>query len=115
MQAQMKRTGYRGVIDVVYGGEKPAVAVESVGEKGKEQGVKGKRKATVLDDGTEGLEEKPISKREQKRRAKKARQEAARTEDIEDGKGATPSNGAMAPESQMLQEPNINTKQGSTP
>lgn len=93
VQARMKRTGYRGVIDVVYGGERPAEAVESVEENGKEQGVKGKRKAIVLDDGAGESKEKPISKSEKKRQAKKARQEAAQTEDIPVVKDTTQSNG----------------------
>jgi len=82
--AQLKRTGYRGVIDVVYGGEKPEVVKEI--EQGKESGkakqkqaaVNGqKRKAQEDVDGGAETGEQPISKREAKRRAKKARMAGA--------------------------------------
>lgn len=78
--AHLKRTGYRGVIDVVYGGEKPATVekkdVQKVeNAKGRQPAAANgqKRKAETL--GSEGpeLAEKPISKREAKRRAKQAR------------------------------------------
>ncbi|KAK4565467.1 RNA-binding RNA processing protein rpp1 [Recurvomyces mirabilis] len=78
--AQLKRTGYRGVIDVVYGGEKPEVVEES--KQGKEGGkakqkqaaVNGqKRKAEGDADGGAETVGQPISKREAKRRAKKGR------------------------------------------
>lgn len=78
VQAEMRRRSFKGVIDVVYGGEKPQKGAEVVGKAGNavaEGKGKGKRKAEVM----EGLvgeivdEVKPISKREQKRRAKKAR------------------------------------------
>ena len=74
VQAEMKRRAYRGVVDVVYGGEKP-VQQEEVGEKvGKKE--KGKRKAdAVLLDEREVVE-KPLSKTQMKKRAKKARLEA---------------------------------------
>lgn len=72
-QAEMKRRSFRGVIDVVYGGEKPEKEPEK-SAKGK-QG-KDKRKADVLGEDEAGggnATPKPISKREQKRQAKKAR------------------------------------------
>ena len=86
VQAEMKRRSFRGVIDIVYGGEKPPPPVKPAEEAGK-KGDKGlgkvqalgKRKADALfgDKGKQQSEEtKPISKREQKRRAKKARLEA---------------------------------------
>ena len=78
VQAGMKRTGYRGVIDVIYGGEKPLVMDKTGKDGNKASTSKNKRKAVVLDDGADESQEKPISKREQKRRAKKAREEAAR-------------------------------------
>ena len=73
VQAEMKRRSFRGVIDVVYGGEKPEREPEN-SKKNKQE--KGKRKAEVLKEA--GIAEgeappKPISKREQKRQAKKAR------------------------------------------
>ncbi|KAL9077766.1 MAG: hypothetical protein Q9161_000138 [Pseudevernia consocians] len=73
VQAEMKRRSFRGVIDVVYGGEKPGREAEK-SAKGKQE--KGKRKADVLEDDNAGgcnAAPKPISKREQKRQAKKAR------------------------------------------
>ena len=79
VQAEMKRRSFRGVVDVVYGGEKPEREPE---KSTKDQKEKGKRKAEVLkEDGVAGGEatQKPISKREQKRQAKKAR--------LENGKG----------------------------
>lgn len=74
VQAEMKRRSYRGVIDVVYGGERPQ-REPGKPTKGKQQ--KGKRKADVLEEDEVGKDaaEKPISKREQRRRAAKARLE----------------------------------------
>lgn len=80
VQAEMKRRSFRGVIDVVYGGEKP-IRVPETPAKGKQ--AKGKRKADVLDDEVEGVSAtpKPISKREQRRRANKARLDAGKVFD----------------------------------
>ncbi|MCJ1478731.1 hypothetical protein MMC13_007415 [Lambiella insularis] len=96
-RAEAMRGGWRGVIDVVHGGEKPVEARVAKGAaqgglkgKGKDKGKQvrqgkaedeaakgiGKRKAEVLEEDQNG-EEKPVSKRELKRRAKKARTEAA--------------------------------------
>ena len=85
ISAQLKRTSYRGVIDVVYGGEKPAPVEKT--DEAKAEGAKGKgkgkqpavlngqkRKADMLGSDSIELPEKPLSKREVKRRAKKARQ-----------------------------------------
>lgn len=76
--AKLKRTSWRGAIDVVYGGEKP-VAGERPASKKKAaktpvpqtdaNGDTLKRKADPVAEDAE----KPLSKREQKRRAKKAR------------------------------------------
>ncbi len=103
VQAEMRRRSYRGVIDVVYGGEKPlpidlpAGAVKGGGKRkgnGQEQGVVTgardgqKRKAGLLDEGggEHNREIKPVSKREQKRQAKKARLETSKnTEDSSTG------------------------------
>lgn len=98
--ARLKRTSYRGVVDVVYGGEKPASSSSlapadgqsSGSEKPKQkQGPKQKNKQTVVVVGGGGAgdalnkkrkvelmaegdaEDKPLSKREQKRRAHQAR------------------------------------------
>lgn len=81
VQAGLKRTGYRGVIDVLYAGEKPDVASPTEKEGQKQSLAHGKRKAMVLGDEVDDtLQPKPISKREQKRRTKKARQDAAGAE-----------------------------------
>lgn len=80
--AKLKRTSWRGAIDIVYGGEKPKVD-ESVSKKKNAakkatpqpegNGDSLKRKAEPAAEETE----KPLSKREQKRRAKKARVDGA--------------------------------------
>ncbi|KAL4989858.1 RNase P subunit p30-domain-containing protein [Aspergillus falconensis] len=85
--ARLKRTSWRGIIDVVDGGQIPPAskAAASVADA-KDTGTKPnaesngdnlKRKASIgPEPETDGLE-KPLSKREMKRRAKKARLEAA--------------------------------------
>lgn len=75
VQAEVKRRSFRGVIDVVYGGEKPATA--SLGRGNKEKPANNKRKADVLNDGPAASEapEKPMSKRQQKKLAKQKREE----------------------------------------
>ena len=83
--AEMRRRSYRGVVDVVYGGEKPVVEEKgkgkNLGGKGKEMvGKWGKRKAGDSVDAGEVVvdaAEKPPSKRELKRRAAKARKAVA--------------------------------------
>ena len=74
VQAQMRRRSFKGVIDIIYGGEKPerTPAKEPSGEK---TISKSKRKADVLEDapGNSELADKPMSKRQQKRQAKEAR------------------------------------------
>lgn len=74
VQAQMRRRSFKGVIDIIYGGEKPeeTLAKEPLGEKAIS---KGKRKADALEDapGNSELVDKPLSKRQQKRQAKEAR------------------------------------------
>ncbi|KAL9616462.1 MAG: hypothetical protein Q9204_008574 [Flavoplaca sp. TL-2023a] len=89
----MRRRSFRGVVDVIYGGEKPVV--EEVEGKGKNQGGKGnekvgnggKRKAVDGLDVADAVDEaeKPPSKRELKRRAKARRAAAG-------GKADGPSN-----------------------
>ncbi|KAF2155803.1 PHP domain-like protein [Myriangium duriaei CBS 260.36] len=78
VQAGLKRSGWRGVVDVVYGGEdEPNVGVQG-SEVAKQKGQIGhgtKRKAETVDSSDAGGE-KPLSKREMKRRAKKARDES---------------------------------------
>lgn len=88
VQAEMKRRSYRGVVDVVYGGEKPAmskppddVVKGNTRSHGQQQGTTNgqKRKIGPLDENKrkEVEDAKPISKREQKRQAKKAKFEAS--------------------------------------
>ena len=79
VSAKLKRTSYRGVIDVVYGGEKPAVEERVKGKdaaqaKGK-QGNGQKRKADSMGGGDAAADgaEKPMSKRQMKKQAKEAR------------------------------------------
>lgn len=79
-QAGLKRRGWRGVVDVVYGGEQSElVESQGVGKEGKEKGaVAGlagrKRKAVDGGEGEDGKGEaeveKAMSKREMKRRRK---------------------------------------------
>ena len=82
MQAGLKRSSYKGVVDVIYGGDKPPLMTTTTKQKAGENAVQkhGKRKAEALE--TEGrgkvgdVQDKPISKREAKRRAKMAKRDA---------------------------------------
>ena len=73
VQAEMKRRSFRGVVDVVYGGEKPATTIQERANLALTAG--GKRKASPISNeaGKEPTEDKHISRREQKRRAKMAK------------------------------------------
>jgi len=86
VQAEMKRRSFRGVIDVVYGGEKPEWHVEEE-KKGKNKQCEGKRKAAAIEGEAEEsvTSPKPMSKREQKRQAKKARLGNATAQERDDG------------------------------
>lgn len=81
VRARMVRQSWRGAVEVKYGGEVPKVSAKEPEEnlKGKGKGPKlvvaAKRKAADIEDKEEV--EAPLSKRELKRRAKKARQDAA--------------------------------------
>ena len=81
VQAELKRRSFRGAIDVVYGGEIPKRKPENPAAKGAKE--KSARKADVLEESEAGekAESKPISKREQKRRAKKARLDAGQDQE----------------------------------
>ncbi len=90
LQAEMRRRSFRGVIDVIYGGEKAKSVAENAGKPSKGKPSKGKpensnkRKAETLDNGAgpdDTVQGKPLSKREQKRQAKKARLEAVKVGD----------------------------------
>ena len=82
VQAEMKRRSHGGVVDVVYGGEKSEKPVREEKAVKMMQG-EGKRKAEVLelDAGDNGGLLKSMSKREQKRQAKKARVDNAKLEE----------------------------------
>lgn len=85
--AKLKRTSWRGIVDVIHGGDK-ARPKETAQKKGtgavKVTGAAGpdckadtlKRKASVSAEPVMEGSEQPLSKREMKRRAKKARLEA---------------------------------------
>lgn len=80
--AKLKRTSWRGAIDIVYGGEKPKIEETQPKKKGaaKKAAPQAEANADSLKRKAEpGAEEaeKPLSKREQKRRAKKARLDGA--------------------------------------
>ncbi|QIW95415.1 hypothetical protein AMS68_000933 [Peltaster fructicola] len=75
VRAQLKRTGYRGAINVIYGGEKTERPRNEVVD-GKQAGQK--RKADALSQGMPDLAmEKPLSKTQKKKRARLAAQAAA--------------------------------------
>lgn len=80
----LKRTSFRGAIDVVYGGQKP-VPPQPGAQKMATAGAvnKNKRKAEGTDPSstTPDSEQKPLSKREQKRRKKLEIQNAAKPAD----------------------------------
>ncbi|KAF2204600.1 PHP domain-like protein [Delitschia confertaspora ATCC 74209] len=71
--AKLKRTSYRGAINVIYGGDKPAPEVQGK-DKAQRANVEQqrKRKAESAPMG-QGGENQPLSNREKKRREKKAR------------------------------------------
>ncbi|KAL4888198.1 RNase P subunit p30-domain-containing protein [Aspergillus ambiguus] len=90
--AKLKRTSWRGIIDVVDGGEKPkpkpkaeklplnqknTASTGTEASKPEGNGDSLKRKASIGSEVIVEEIEKPLSKREMKRRAKKARLEAA--------------------------------------
>ncbi|KAL6239335.1 hypothetical protein BDW75DRAFT_138304 [Aspergillus navahoensis] len=85
--ARLKRTSWRGIIDVVDGGQiHPASKAAASAADTKDTGSKSnaesngdnlKRKASIGPEPETDGPEKPLSKREMKRRAKKARLEAA--------------------------------------
>jgi len=84
-QAQMKRRSFRGVIDVVYGGEEPAKPTE-LEKTAKGKLGKMKRKADVLEESVPEtlVSPKPPSKRELKRQAKRAGFENAKPQKSEE-------------------------------
>jgi len=103
VQAEMKRRSFRGVIDVVYGGDRSeSLATEGKSANGKP--VNEKRKAAAMEDQIveKDASPKPMSKREQKRQAKKARTEIAKAQEGKPGTSSeklAPSESAIPPES----------------
>ncbi|KAF2096597.1 ribonuclease P complex subunit Pop2 [Rhizodiscina lignyota] len=77
VNAGLKRTSYKGVVDVVYGGEAPSLSAQA---KGKGQDGSNKRSNGEMEGMQENRKsEKPLSKREMKRQAKRAKLEAEQT------------------------------------
>lgn len=84
--AKLKRTSWRGIVDIVHGGERAKSGKPSQNQNGKEQasvsaqpGAIGdtlKRKASLGSETVTEEPEKALSKREMKRRAKKAKFES---------------------------------------
>ena len=83
VQAGLKRTSYQGVVDVIEGGERPKLkGPTTINTKAKGKARPENTEQTNGDVDSKKrkaeettVEEKPVSKREQKRRAKKARLE----------------------------------------
>ena len=87
--AALKRKSYRGVVEIVYGGEKPAEKSKQVPQHAAKGNESQKRKADAI-EGTGGQAEtieKPLSKREMKRRRKK--ELLARRQGEDEGNGET--------------------------
>ncbi|KAE8354156.1 protein subunit of nuclear ribonuclease P [Aspergillus coremiiformis] len=95
--AKLKRTSWRGIIDVIDGGEKPKPKLDNSGPKPKSATSKQKSTLPPSESNSDSLKrkasveetEKPLSKREMKRRAKKARMGVV---EGEDSAGVTPAN-----------------------
>ncbi|MCJ1426147.1 hypothetical protein MMC29_004049 [Sticta canariensis] len=84
VQAEMKRTSFRGVINVVYGGEKPEKSNQGSETRGKDKpSSQQKRKADAMDDEAAGddAQIKLLSKRQRKLQAKHAQFEAIKEKD----------------------------------
>jgi ribonuclease P/MRP protein subunit RPP1 len=79
--AGLKRTSWRGIVDVVHGGEreteKAAAGAKKIDEAPSSKNGNGVKRKASADAQLNTEAEKPISKREMKRRAKRARFEAA--------------------------------------
>lgn len=100
VSAQLKRTSFKGVINVVYGGEKPPQAEKEAGaQEGKGKQKQGqKRKADAIESSGTSTnvtgDDKPISKREAKRRAHQARLKAAGVSESDAVSGTLPAKGS---------------------
>lgn len=93
--ARLKRTSFRGVIDVVYGGEKTASSAgdESGKARDQQQANGKKRKADALGSGvtsaqTTSDDGRPTSKRQMKKQQKEERRRAMVAEERDTGTGA---------------------------
>ncbi|QDS68177.1 hypothetical protein FKW77_010470 [Venturia effusa] len=83
--ARIKRTSYRGLIDVIYGGEKPVK--ESASTKQEQNQMKGKRKAAEMTvEPDKDRVDKPVSKRQMKRMAAEARKTSGVNKEASIGK-----------------------------
>ncbi|RMJ27292.1 ribonuclease P [Aspergillus sp. HF37] len=75
--ARLKRTSWRGIVDVVHGGKKSTTDTgkdeNGVSDRKDAKGDNLKRKASLGSEPAADDSEKPLSKREMKRRAKKSR------------------------------------------
>jgi ribonuclease P/MRP protein subunit RPP1 len=85
--ARLKRQSYKGVVDIVYGGEKPVPAEgkEKAAQKGKgtqNTNQNGKRPGSSLDGAPahQPVEKTPVSKSQQKKNNKKAKVDAGSEE-----------------------------------
>lgn len=87
--AQLRRTSYRGVVDVVHGGEKPEPVAKAPVLSKAEQARKRKAGAMNKEDAASSSL-KPVSKREQKRLEKRAKVEGSSKDATPD----TPASGA---------------------
>ncbi|KAB2574064.1 putative ribonuclease p complex subunit protein [Lasiodiplodia theobromae] len=76
VSAQMKRTSFRGVIDVVYGGEKPEKKENQ--PKNKQESQKRKAEGMAKSSETAADQSKPPSKSQLKKQAKRARLEGTK-------------------------------------
>lgn len=92
--AKLRRTGYRGAVDVIYGGEKPCQVEEEPARNGKnKQKIGQKRKADAMSssgvhaNAAGGGAGKQLSNREQKRRAHQARVAASNANGISGSAG----------------------------
>ncbi|OCK77522.1 PHP domain-like protein [Lepidopterella palustris CBS 459.81] len=86
--AQLKRTSYRGVVDVVYGGEKP-MATPNKGAQGKAEAQKKRKASAITTNGNDGGEKespKPPSKSDLQRQEKRARFESQKGTGTDIGK-----------------------------
>lgn len=75
VQAAMRRTSFRGVVDVVYGGDSPTKdsLIPQAASMPTVVALNGKRKAETKEDGQHETKDQPRSKRQMKRMAKAAR------------------------------------------